>query len=122
MNYCSGTIPPPMVESSKSLGRKQYTINFDAVKQDDGTFLWATVTLAPGLWSYGSIVAAIIDSRYSPNELQAISTNMLGILAGCFSDLSENKIDEYKRECQDLVKWREHAKEIAKEALNYNPT
>lgn len=122
MNYKNGTACPSMVESVKNLGRKQYTINFDIEKQSDGTFRWCTVTLAPGFWSYGSIIAAIVDSKYSPNELQAINTNMLGILAGCFVDLPEGKINEYKQECLELAQWREHAKEIAKEALSYNPT
>lgn len=120
MDYQYGTTLPPMVKFVKNLGRKQYTINFDFEKQTDGTFRWATVTLAPGIWSYGSIIAAIVDSKYSPNELQAINTNMLGVLAGCFDGFPADKIDEYKLECRKLAQWREHAKEIAKEVLSYN--
>lgn len=92
------------------------------VELEDGSFQWSTVTLAPGEWSYGAIIAAIVDSKYSPNELQAINSNMLGVLSDCFIDFPSEKIEEYKQECRELALWRDHAKEIAKEALNYNPT
>lgn len=122
MTYQVGIAQPEGVTFQRSLGRKQYTINFDIQKLEDGTYKWSSVTMEPGLWSYGSIIAAIVDSKYSPNELQAINANMLGILTGCFDDLSEEKLEEYRQECRELAKWRDHAKEIAKEVLKYNPT
>lgn len=120
MTYQFGTIPPKRVEFVKKLGRKQYTINFDIKELEDGTYQWSSVVLQPGVWSYGSIIAAIVDSKYSPNELQAINANMMGVLSDCFSDFPSEKIEEYKQECRELALWRDHAKEIAKEALEYN--
>lgn len=122
MTYQSGTTCPENVSFTRNLGRRQYTVNFDIKELEDGTFEWCTVTLNPGEWSYGAIIAAIIDSKYSPNELQAINANMLGVLSGCFDEFPEEKVAEYKDECRELALWRDHAKEIAKEALKYNPT
>ena len=122
MDYQYDMTPPPMVRYTKNLGRKQYTINYDLTKMDNDSYRWATVTLAPGLWSYGSIIAAIVATKYGPNELQAITANMLGILSGSFDHLPAEKIEEYKKECRELALWRDHAKEIAKAALDYNPT
>lgn len=122
MTYQYGTTSPPIVEFTRDLGRKRYTVNFDIIELEDGSFKWSTVTLPPGQWSYGSIIAAIVDSKYCPNEFQAITTNMLGVLSDCFVDFPSDKIEEYKQECRDLAMWRDHAKEIAKEALSYNPT
>ena len=122
MTYQFGTARPRTVEFARNLGRKQYTVNFDIEELEDGSFKWSSVTLAPGVWSYGALIAAIVDSKYSPNELQAINANMLGVLSDSFSDFPKAKIEEYKQECRELARWRDHAKEIAKEALNYNPS
>lgn len=98
------------------LGRKQYTINFDC-EETDGQYSWKSATLEPGYWSYGTIVSAIITLKYTDSQIEAINNNMMAVLSGT-SDASEEKQAEYKQEFAELQSWRNHAKEIASEAMN----
>lgn len=111
--------PPKFVEHTIDLGRRQYTINYDIERTEDGSYRWRSVTLPPGYKGYGSIVAAIISERYSANEVQAIYANFMAVTSGVFADLPPEKRDEYIREFHELTSWRDHAKQIAREAIEY---
>ena len=81
--------------------------------EQDG-FQWETVTLPPGVWSYGSIVSAIIATRYTQDTIAAIQANIIAVSMGL---IREEKVEEYKDEFREFTDWRDHAKEVAKELL-----
>ncbi len=69
--------------------------------------------------SYGDIVSAIINDRYSADEVQALQANYMEAKdAG--SDISDEKRYEYLEEFETFQQWRKKAKEVAKEVLNLN--
>lgn len=61
---------------------------------------------------YGSIVAAIVNDRYSNDDAQAINANYT-YAKDADSPLTEEKRAEYLREYADYQAWRAHAKEVA---------
>lgn len=95
-------------------GQRIYTINFDIVYDPEKGYVHKSATLPLGRWDYGTIVSAIISSKYSYDEIQAIQLNMQCILANIDDAMTEEKKAEYTREYQELSDWRWHAKEIAK--------
>ena len=62
--------------------------------------------------TYGDIVSAIINDRYSADEVQAIMANYAEALDGS-SDITAEKRAEYLAEYEDYQTWRKHAKEVA---------
>lgn len=62
--------------------------------------------------TYGSIVAAIVNDRYSANDVQAIMANYVKAIDPD-SDITPEKREEYKSEYDTYQSYRDHAKEIA---------
>lgn len=62
--------------------------------------------------TYGDIVSAIVNDRYSADEVQAIMANYAEALDGS-SDITAEKRAEYLAEYEDYQTWRKHAKEVA---------
>lgn len=71
---------------------KQYTANEVRVKRSA---------------SYGDIVSAIIDDKYSNDEMQAIINNHL-----------LDATSEHEAEFADMQSWRSHAKEVAHKVID----
>lgn len=67
--------------------------------------------------TYGDIVAAIVNSKYSPDDVQAILANYTEIGAATPYNATEEKQEEYIKEYDEFQKWRSHAKEVATEVL-----
>jgi hypothetical protein len=65
------------------------------------------VELGPGRFTYESIVSAIINQKYSSDEMQAIINNYL----------LDN--DAYKAEFDEMQNYRKKAKEIAKNLIEH---
>ena len=63
---------------------------------------------------YATIVSAIVSSRYTSNDVEAI---MLNNMEASNPSLSVEKKLEYINEYNNLQAWRTHAKEIALEAI-----
>lgn len=61
---------------------------------------------------YGSIVNAIMNDKYTPDQVQAIMFNH-ELAKDEESDITEEKRTEYLVEYQALQQYRAHAKEIA---------
>lgn len=95
------------------------TINFDIqdADVDNYTFMWKRVTLPVAIWSYSAIVAAIINAAYPSDDMQAINNNYLRTLDG--SELDADKREEYIAEHHEMNAYRDHAKTIAMEMLDY---
>ena len=63
---------------------------------------------------YSNLVSAIVSSRYTSNDVEAI---MLNNMEASNPSLSVEKKLEYINEYNNLQAWRTHAKEIALEAI-----
>ncbi|MCM1075932.1 MAG: hypothetical protein NC548_52650 [Lachnospiraceae bacterium] len=62
--------------------------------------------------TYGSIVAAIVNDKYSSDDVQALQANYLEA-KDSKSSLDSDKRKEYLAEWSDFQAWRTTAKEIA---------
>ena len=67
--------------------------------------------------TYGDIVSAIMNDRYSADDVQAIMANYTEALDG-ESSIPEEKRQEYKEEYATYQQCRKHAKEIAKKVVD----
>jgi len=67
--------------------------------------------------TYGDIVSAIVNDRYSNDAVQAIMANYAEALDSS-SDITPEKRAEYLEEYEDYQTWRKHAKEIASEVVS----
>ena len=87
------------------------TVNFN-IEEVDGGFTAESVTIASksplGEKDYGQIVTAIIRSRYTADDVEAIVNNYL-----------LTKTAEHKQEMSEMQAWRTLAKNVAKEVLEY---
>ena len=66
--------------------------------------------------SYGAIVAAIVNDRYSPDDVQAVMANYAEAIDEN-SDIEADKRAEYVAEYATYQQFRHHAKEIAATAV-----
>ena len=66
--------------------------------------------------SYGGIVSAIINDRYSPDNVQAVLANYENA-KDPESTLADEKRAEYLQEYRDFQEYREHAKTVARLAI-----
>lgn len=62
--------------------------------------------------SYGDIVSAIVNDKYSNDDVQAIIANHTEA-TDTTSEIPEAKREEYLSEYSAYQQWRKHAKEIA---------
>ena len=67
--------------------------------------------------TYGDIVSAIVNDRYSADEVQAIMANYAEALDGS-SDITAEKRAEYLAEYEAYQACRKHAKEIAAQVVS----
>ncbi len=62
--------------------------------------------------TYGDIVSAIVNDRYSADDVQALQANYIEA-KDPESIIPDEKREEYLTEYADFQLWRKHAKEIA---------
>ena len=67
--------------------------------------------------TYGDIVSAIVNDRYSGDDVQAIMANYAEAV-DADSDITAEKRAEYLSEYEAYQAWRKHAKEIAHEVVS----
>lgn len=105
MKQNSETIPAP-VSVRRDLGQNIFTIAFD-VHETDGGYEFETQELTPGVWNRSEIIRAIIRSRYSADDMEAIHNNVL-------ADLTDSGArDEHKA----MQQWRKKAKQWSRELM-----
>lgn len=100
----------PVVTRTIERGQWQYSVS----TQIDGEPV--NVTLPVGNWGYGEVIAAIIRSRYTDDEVQAIAINMQCIMANC-CNCDDDKKAEYQQEYLALTEWRNKAKVAARAVI-----
>lgn len=99
---------PPLVESYNLSGIVHYDINIDVIPVDGG-YQWEQVSLTKERWNYGGVVDALVTYKYPNDKMQSVINNYL----------LEPDNAEYVKEFNDMQAWRKEAKEIAKQALEY---
>ena len=62
--------------------------------------------------TYEEVIKAIVRTRYSADEVEAILLN-----AQIAQDAAGDKYDEYRRELAELQEWRNEAKQIAERVV-----
>lgn len=90
------------IEVQVRLGMKQRTIYIGDER----------IEMRPGVWSYASIVAALVNARYDRDAMEAIVNNYLADPADA----------EHAAEMAAMQAWRAEAKAIARRALEETST
>lgn len=67
--------------------------------------------------TYGDIVSAIVNDKYSPDDVQAILANYTEIGSISPYNATEEKAEEYTEEYDAFQSWRKKAKDVAQIVL-----
>lgn len=70
-----------------------------------------------GEHGYGNVVGAIVNDKYSPDDVQAITANY-ELAKDEESAITEEKRSEYLEEYKEFQAYRAHAKEVASKVIN----
>lgn len=97
-----GTVKPVAMESN-SYVEVPYILS-----KKDGLYTWISILLKSRDYHYRGLVDAIISLKYDVSESFAIMLNYM----------NEPDNTHYKKEYEELQKWRNHAKSYAKEHFN----
>jgi hypothetical protein len=89
-------------ESIEGMQREERTDSYEAYNVD-----------VPAPFSYGNIVSAIVNDKYTADDVQALQANYIEA-KDADADLTEAKRQEYLTEWSDFQNWRAKAKYIAK--------
>lgn len=106
----TGNDQPQQIRYKIKLGLRQYTVAFDIQelgKGGEAKFQWSEATFDLGKPTYSQLVAAIVQSRYPNDDMQAIINN----------HLLEDGDAEHAAEWDAMQAWRAEAKAKAKEIL-----
>lgn len=106
----TGNDQPQKIRYKIRLGLRQYTIAFDIQElegENEAAYQWSEATFDLGKPTYAQLVAAIIQSRYPNDDMQAIINN----------HLLEDGDAEHEEEWKAMQAWRLEAKAYAKEIL-----
>lgn len=99
---------PPLVSARRDLGQNIFTVAFDINETADG-YEFETAELPPGMWRKDLIISAIIRAKYSADEMEAITNNVL-------ADITDRNAREEHRAMQQ---WRMKAKQWARELMQW---
>jgi hypothetical protein len=84
----------------------------EPVEGDDRTDIYNCESVDVKGRGYGDIVSAIVNDRYSADQVQAIMANYAEA-SDSESTITPEKREEYLEEYEAYQGWRKHAKEIA---------
>ena len=99
---------PEIVDKYVINGANCYDINFNIVKEQDW-YSYEQVKIPNGRFDYGGIVDSLVQYKYPNDKMQSVINNYL----------LEPDNAEYVAEFNEMQAWRKEAKEIAKQALEY---
>ena len=118
INYSYSAIQPALMQSIGTATSPKYQINFDTEELSSEDMEGKTVTSYRSLYvqvtelNYDALVAAIIQSRYTSSDIEAIVLNNMAAIDNT-ENITSEKRSEYVEEYTKLQAWRTHAKEIA---------
>lgn len=102
---------PQAIVATRGIDKVYSTVNFDITKDDSGGYEAESVVIVTDKHldksCYPKVVSAIIRSRYSADDVEAITLNYLS-----------DKNDLHDSELAELESWRRKAKSVAREILN----
>lgn len=101
-------IKPDILETYVLGGVRRYDINIDVVQVGE-MYKWEQVNVPIEKWNYSGVVDALISYKYPIDKMQAVINNYLLDPEDAYA------IDEFNK----MQAWRKEAKEIAKQALEY---
>lgn len=99
---------PQLVEQYVLYATKRYNINIDVVEVENG-YDYNQVEIPSGKFDYAGIVDSLVQYKYPIDKMQAVINNYL------LDPNDAYAIDEFNK----MQAWRKEAKEIAKQALEY---
>ena len=99
---------PNLIEVSIINGVRYRYLNFDISFKDE-MYVWEQIEIPSGKYNYGGITDCLIQYKYPIDKMQAVINNYLLDPEDAYA------IDEFNK----MQAWRKEAKEIAKEALEY---
>ena len=111
-----------MVKREADLLRVYFDFNREPVYDEEGNEQEEPVQFSSqlvdivGRHGYGEIVSAIINGKYSPDEVQALVFNY-ELAKDEDSDITTAKREEYLAEYHALQDYRAHAKEVAQKVI-----
>ena len=108
MEFVVSFLKPPIVERYYMARVICYDININ-IKPTEGGYKWEQVHLTEERWDYGGIIDALVTYKYPNDKMQAVINNYL----------LEPENEEYVKAFNEMQSWRKEAKEIAKQALEY---
>lgn len=108
MNWIYGYNRPSVVIKEQNYGQVKYVFNFGCEKVDD-MWRWLSLSSIAELKPKAEIVSEIVRMRYSVDDVEAITANVLN------DPFNEERIAEYKA----LQEWRAKAKIYATELMAY---
>ncbi|HBG40435.1 MAG TPA: hypothetical protein DDW85_03340 [Porphyromonadaceae bacterium] len=114
-NYSYSAEKPESVQVIGAADKRKYQLNFETeeVKTDESVTYKSLYAQVSDL-EYGTLVSAIIGSKYTSNDIEAILLNNLEA-SNTESTITDEKREEYIDEYKELQAWRLMAKEIANE-------
>lgn len=120
INYSYSAEQPALTQSIGTATSPKYQINFDTEELSSEDADGQPVTSYRSLYvqvtalNYDDLVAAIIQSRYTSSDIEAIMLNNMAAI-GNTETLTTERRSEYIGEYMELQAWRAHAKEVAHE-------
>ena len=106
---------PEAIVIGYDLGRKRVTINVDVEQTEDG-YTYTSVTLPTHVFNYSALVSALVRTKYSESDVEAIVSNSLLLMQNP-SSISDDDASEKVNEFQQFQEFREQCKARAKELL-----
>lgn len=102
------TYIPNLVEREVVKGVSTYFINID-IFFNGNMYEYEPIEVKYERWDYGGIIDALVTYKYPNDKMQSVINNYL----------LEPDNAEYISEFNEMQAWRKEAKEIAKQALEY---
>ena len=99
---------PNIVETYIEFATKRYVVNIDVIHNID-EWEYDRVSIPAGKWDYSGVVDALVQYKYPIDKMQAVINNYL------LDPTDEETVKEFN----EMQAWRKEAKEIAKQALEY---
>ena len=102
------SVKPNIVEQEVIKGRITYFINLD-IELIGEMYQYDSIMVEYGRWNYGGIIDALVTYKYPNDKMQSVINNYL------LDPTDETIVKEFN----EMQAWRKEAKEIAKQALEY---
>lgn len=100
---------PPLVSARRELGQNIFIVAFDVTETANGYEYYTAELPMGGVWRRDLIISAIIRSKYSADEMEAIAMNVL-------ADMTNKKARD---EHWAMQQWRLKAKQWATELMQW---